>query len=395
MNLSLRLKGFVRRPPVVLASLLVLAIIGFGVVHRLANRFIEQKKALARHLFQQSQTELRKGQSNDAIDDLRSALDYDPNNFDYELNLARALRDTGRTSEAESYLIGLWERDPQNSLVNLAIARLYARQKLVEKSLQYYHNAIFGVWPDDADARRRETQVELIHFLLSANAYAQAQAELISWSSTLPPDPDLQLTVADLFFGAHDYDHSLAEYQNVLRRDHNNAQALVGAGESAYQLGRYRTAQRYLDSPSAKNASNADAKQLLEITNMVLAINPYARQISSHENIARIRHAFAQAGARLLACMQEKRIAPNSTEETGAGKSEANLSPSDILTPLYQQWLALQPKLGRAAVKNDDRDSAMDLTFEIEQKTTTVCGPPAGLDQALLLLSQNPTGAER
>jgi hypothetical protein len=44
---------------------------------------------------------------------------------------------------------------------------------------------------------------------------------------------------------------------------------------------------------------------------------------------------------------------------------------------------------------NTVRDSALDITFEIEQQTANVCGTPTGADLALLLLSQNPTGASR
>ncbi|HWF92644.1 MAG TPA: tetratricopeptide repeat protein [Terriglobales bacterium] len=401
---QLRLKAFVRRPPVVLASLLVLAMIGFGVVHRLVNRFGEQKKALGRHLFQQSQADLRHSRSDYAVDDLRAALDYNPGNFDYELTLARTLRDTGRTSEAESYLIGLWERDPQNSLVNLAIARLYARQKLPEKASQYYHNAIYGVWPSDAQAMRRETQLELIHSLLAENIYPQAQAELISWSSALPPDPNLHLTVAGLFLDARDYDHALDEYQMVLRHDRNSVQALAGAGESAYRLGRYRTAQRYLASGPLEHGRTPETTQLLETTNMILDANPYARRISSREVSRRVVKDFRQAGVRLSECMKEKNIVPESSaklpslqKKTDNDKSSATPAPPNDLAALYQRWLALKPKVteSRVSAGNSLRDSTIDATFEIEQQTATACGAPSGLDQALLLLSQNPTGAER
>ena len=405
MIFSLRLKEFVRRPPIVLASLLVLAIIGFGVVHRLVNRFGEQKKALGRHLFQASQAELRHGRSDDAIDDLRAALDYNPNNFEYELARARVLRDTGKTSEAESYLIGLWERDPQNSLVNLAIARLYARQRLLEKTSQYYHNAIYGVWPSNASAMRQQTQLELIHSLLDENAYPQAQAELISWSSALPPDPELRLTVAGLFMDARDYDHALDEYEMVLRHDRANLQALAGAGESAYRLGRYRTAQRYLSSGALDHDRTPETRQLLQTTNMILDANPYARHISAREAAKRVVADFARAGTRLSECMKEKNIVVdasarqstdgNSSDETHRNETSSE-TPQDDLNTLRQRWIALKPKMTGAQMSgNDLRDAAIDVTLEIEQQTATVCGAPSGLDQALLLLFQNPTGAER
>jgi tetratricopeptide (TPR) repeat protein len=203
---------------------------------------------------------------------------------------------------------------------------------------------------------------------------------------------------------ARDYDHALDEYQVVLRRDRNNVQALAGAGESAYRLGRYRTAQRYLASGLLDNGQTPGTKQLLETTNMILEANPYARRISAREATKRVVENFARAGARLSECMKEKNIDVDTSAKQSSlrknpddGKSSGNQPPSDDLTTLYQRWLTLKPRVTalRAATGNSLRDSAIDIAFEIEQQTATACGAPSGLDQALLLLSQNPTGAER
>lgn len=349
---------------------------------------------------------MRRGQPDEAIDDLRAALDYNPNDFDYQLALARILRDTGknnpaRKSEAESYLIGLWERDPQNSLVNLAIARLYASENLIEQTLQYYHNAMYGVWPAEAASRRQQAQLELIKYLLSANAYPQAQAELINWSSELlASDTTLRLTVADLFMQAHDYDHAFSEYLEVLRHDHEEARAVAGAGQTAFQLGRYRTAQHYLSTAVQKDASDAQTKQLLTTANLILAISPYAQHISTIESARRVRTAFDLSGKRLLDCAKEKNISLTASEQPTAEStsSDSATTPSmNTLTTLYGNWLGLKPKVAmmRESASNNTRDEALDTAFEIEQQTANICGSPTGADQALLLLSQNPTGAAR
>ena len=52
---------FMNRPAVVIASLTVLAVLGFAGVTRLSNRFEEQQKALARHLYDQGLAEQRAG----------------------------------------------------------------------------------------------------------------------------------------------------------------------------------------------------------------------------------------------------------------------------------------------------------------------------------------------
>ena len=50
---------------------------------------------------------------------------------------------------------------------------------------------------------------------------------------------------------------------------------------------------------------------------------------------------------------------------------------------------------GRHAIGTSTWDEIMDLVFEIEQQTQATCGTPEGLDQALLLLSQDRSGVER
>ena len=121
------LKLITRRPSIVIAGLSLLAILFFLFVNRLVNRFREQEKALARRLYAQAEIEQKSGRAGQAIEDFRVALSYDRDNFQYQLTLARALRDNGQQSEARDYLMSLWERTPESALVNLALARLAAR----------------------------------------------------------------------------------------------------------------------------------------------------------------------------------------------------------------------------------------------------------------------------
>ena len=197
MNVA-SLKLLTRRPPVIVAGLVVVTVLAFLGVNRLVNRFREQEKALARHLYEHGLQAQSAGQPERAVTDFRAALSYARDNFDYQLSLARALRDTGRTAESETYLIGLWERTPQEGAVNLALGRLFAREHLFDKAIQYYHNAIYGLWPGDPETKRRDTEFELIGFLLQHKAYPQAQAELITMAAALPDDPGLRLRVAQL-----------------------------------------------------------------------------------------------------------------------------------------------------------------------------------------------------
>lgn len=384
MNVA-SLKLLTRSPPVIVAGLVVVTVLAFLGVNRLVNRFREQEKALAHHLYEHGMQAQSAGQPERAVESFRAALGYAHDNFDYQLSLARALRDTGRTAESETYLIGLWERSPQEGAVNLALGRLFAREQLFDKAVQYYHNAIYGLWPGDPETKRRDTEFELIGFLLQHKAYPQAQAELITMAATLPDDPGLRLRVAQLFAQSLDYEHSLAQFQQVLRSDHENKAALYGAGQAAFQLGRYRTAQGYLRNAVRSDPQNTQAAQSLKIASLVLQADPFAPRISDSERNKRVRAAFQAAGDRLDNCAKSKQIDPTPR------------SPSGGLPALKAQWLEMAPKLARLRPARDgtDLDETMGLVFEIEQQTQATCGTPDDLDQALLLLSLDRSGVER
>lgn len=376
------LEPITRRPAVLIAGLVVLTVLAFLGVNRLVHRFKEQEKAWARHLFESGQAALLAGKPELALEELRAALTYNRDNFQYQLALARALRDTGRTEESETYLISLWERQPQDGAVNLALGRLYARENLLDSAIQYYHNAIYGVWAADADTHRRDAQVELIEFLLRQRALAQAQAELITWAASGPLTAEQNLQVATLFASAQDYDHALVHFQNTLRLAHGNAAALAGAGQAAFQLGRYRSAAAYLQSAAAANPQDAQAQQLLQTSHAVLQADPFGRHVSSAERNRRVRAALDQAGKRLESCAAARGIDLSSPSAAGG------------LASLKSQWATMKNRVEERK-SAEMPDVAMELVFQVEQQAEAICGPPTGFDQALLLLGQDHAGVDR
>jgi tetratricopeptide (TPR) repeat protein len=361
----------------VIASLTVLAVLAFLGVGRLVNRFQEQQKALARHLYQQGLEEQQAGKPELALVHFRDALTYDRDNFQYQLSLARALRDSGRTSEAETYLISLWQRSPQSGAVNLALGRLAARQQLLDKTTQYYHNAIYGVWTSNPDENRLNAWFELIDFLVRRNARPQAQSELITLAAELPHRAQLQLRVADLFAQIQDNEHALDEYRRVLQVERADPYALAGAGQAAFNLARYRTAARYLDAASKANPQSVQLAQMLAICNLVLQDDPFARGISMEERNRRTRRMFEAAGRRLETCGDTAKVQ------------------ADVLAAAKAKWLTMKPKLVRLGRTQESGlpDEVMDLVLQIEEKTAGC--EASEQDQALFLLAQNRAGVEQ
>jgi len=366
----------------VIAVLTVFTLAGFLFVSRLVRRFQEQQKAVARHLYFQGLAEQQAGKPELALAHFRSALTYSRDNFQYELSLARALRDSGRTDEAQTYLISLWERAPQDGAVNLALGRLAARQNSLEKLIQYYHNAIYGVWGASEQQNRVNAWFELIEVLLRLNARPQAQAELIALSASLPMNSDLLLRDADLCMRAQDYEHAFSEYHKVLQVDRANPHAAVGVAEAAFNLGRYRTAEHYLEAASKESPSDPQIARMLEVSKLIVQQDPFSRGLSTGERTRRIRVVFSEAGKRLDSCMN------------AAAQNSTTTSQEDFAS-LKDRWQQMDHQLRRIGREGQSglADSVMDLVLKIEQETGN-CVTTAQ-DEALLLLAQNRGGVEQ
>jgi len=368
---------------VILLVLTLAAATGFAAVRHLVSRYTANQQARGRKLYDLGLANAQSARYDDAIAAFRAALTCDPTNSQYQLSLARALRDSNvprRLDEAESYLIALWQRTPQDAAVNLALARVSAHRGSIEDATRYYHNAMYGVWNSDPDANRNRSRIELIQFLLKKNARAQADSELIALATALPPDPAAHLEAAQLFAQAQDHSGALTQFEEALRLDPKNSIALAGAGETAYRSGNYATAQHYLRAGVDANPDDANSRQLLASADLILRSNPFHSHISDAERNRRITSAFAQAEKRLTEC----------AETAGVDLKVAAPAPTTPLASLQSRWIAAKPDLRRlrSPAETDLPDAIMDVVFQIERQTAATCGPPQGVDLALLLISQ-------
>jgi len=185
---------------------------------------------------------------------------------------------------------------------------------------------------------------------------------------------------------AQDYQNALAQYEVALKLNHGNATAQAGAGQAAFHLGRYRTAEGYLQEAVTRQPANMEYRKQLEIAKLILSTDPFLRHISDAERNRRIRVAFAQVGERLKSCAQSKNLdlAPNT----------ANIvqdSSGNDLYSLWSRWQSAHPQLAHlnSPDSNDLPDKLMDLILQIEQQTADQCGEPSGVDLALLLSARN------
>jgi tetratricopeptide (TPR) repeat protein len=243
---------------------------------------------------------------------------------------------------------------------------------------------MYGRWDADPAAQRRKVRLELYRFLENHGDKADAQAELAAFAADLPADPSLHIQAGNLFLSANDYDRALKEFQQALRLGGSQAEALAGAGKAVFLMADYDGAQRYLERAVRAIPSSLETIHLLETTHLLLEITPFDPRLTAEQRNHRVVRAFEQARTRLESCAQERHEVLDTDE------------PQTTLQALYARARKLQPKAREGALRRDPEAAAaiLNLSLEIEQITARSCGPPSGLDRALLLLAEKHGGAQ-
>jgi tetratricopeptide (TPR) repeat protein len=371
-----RYKLYLRQRPTMLILLSILVVVLFLAVTGLSKAYHAQRESLGTRWFTRGVADLNAQRYEAAVMDFRSALLYSRDEYSYQLNLAEALIGLKHTGEASAYLLNLWDREPENGLVNLELARIAAQRGDTDQAVRYYHGAVYAAWPQGEEVKRRNARLELIDLLLQNKDVSDAQAELIALAANVGGEPAQQEAIGNLFVRAGDYQHALAAYHIAMRADGHNAAVMAGAGYAAFQLGQYPLAERYLREAVAESSGGAtqDSAHWLQITQMVLRMDPFQRGISTAERNKIVVEGFTSAGERLKNC------APPLTTTPGSGPPVS----------LSNEWAAMKPQITPAGLRRDPdlSEKAMDLVFRIERQTSIVCGTPTGNDLALFLIAK-------
>ena len=365
---------FIHREMLQLGLLVFLAIIAFFVTRSVAANNRDIRLRNAGEWYRRGQAELAAGRIDASIDAFRRAIVRNRTNKPYVLALARSLSLNGDHDAARAVLLALRESSPEDVDVNLQLARLAVARQDVTEARRFYDAALYAPWTAERADERRRVRLELVRFLLSHDQRSRAQSELLASASGLPDDPPHHLEMANLFVQAGDDERALPEFQRVLRVDPENADALAGASQAAFRMGRYADARRYL------RRMPADIEQVRttrEIVELVLARDPLATRIGSIERRRRLMNNLSYVQERLEACVLSSGALP---------------SPDELAIQSELQAFDMQLKR-RPQLDQDTVESGVDLIDRVERFAVEKCGPPTPLDRALLLIGRQ-HGAE-
>jgi predicted Zn-dependent protease len=353
-----------RRRTVVLA--IVLGVVPFfSAVNTFVAGSRARREQLAAEWARRGDRELAAGRADAAVDDYRTAQKYARDANVYRMPLAEALVAGRHLNEARAQLETLRTQAPGSGPVNRWLGRIAVAQGDETEAIRAYHAAIDGAWESSATEARRDTRLELARFLIRRGNRTLAQAELIALSDDLPSDPNQIVDTAALLAQAGTPAGALAVAAKALKLDATNVRALRLAGETAFVLGDYQQAARYLDEAAAREPLDQSAERTRNLSKRVSALDPRAIGIASRARVRRIVEGFRIAAAWFDRCP------PGANAELRArlAPATARANERDLLRDpdLADATLALAGDLAAAATRcstpNED-EAALELVLK-------------------------------
>ncbi len=376
-------KGFLwtlERETLVLLSIILLAVF-FVVVAFTTKRYHSEQRALGRQWYHRGEVALKANRPAEAVDNFHTALIYakeTPAYQVYQMSLAEALVKANRLGEAQVVLRSLWESEPGSGRVNLQLARLFAKSDDITEAIRYYHTAVFGAWETDPATRRRQVRIELCKFLLKKDQRNAAESELIALQTELPASANLHSEVGHMFMQVPDYRRALEEFQQAVKLNPGQEDAWAGAGNAAYQLADYLQARRYLQRAVDLNPSDLEVAKKLEISKLIVELDPFQGKLSLAERSKRSVAAFNQASSHLRQCAKTRGVNLQAKQATGP------------LAEAYSVAKKIQPRVTRINLRQhpDLINNVMGVVTQMEEAAQQACGTPPLPDQALLMISR-------
>lgn len=344
-----------------------------GVVVRL---FHEKQARIAEDWRAAGEVNLAAKRSKEAIEDFRSALLYSPDSSLLQLELAQALAEQGQIDEAENYLLNLRTRDPENSPVNLELARIAARQNDVEAATRYYHDAMYGRWPDTPHERRLAARSELIEFFLKMGRKDSGRAEALSMAVENPADPEVRTLAGKYLLRAGDAQSGLGEFERAARLEPGNVAALTGAGNASLALGDFVKAEKYFAQALQRGTKDPEIARKREVAALAAELDPLVPNLTDTDRRRRVLRVFQAAEDRAKTCLP-------------AMFAGGPAAVPDNLKSLAAQRAALPKQISLADLaKHPELETKMlNWAFGAEKAALLQCGSGGATEQAIALIA--------
>lgn len=379
---TLTTRRLILRDSLAFAILVSATIILFAITFFLFRSFTARRAVLAQYWSTVGNQDLETHNPDAAITALRTALVYAPGTRAYQLLLAQALGESnckGCRDESYSYYMSLWDAEPGNGLINLALARLARQRNDRQPAINFYRASIYGTWEGNGVDRRAEVRLELADYLIDTNNLGAARLELLTAGTNAPDTFDRNMHLASMLQKADDPADAFAYFKKAIADRPTDPAALDAAGNLAFASGDFEEAHRLLARAlEQKDELTLDpqAPAHMQAAERIAELNP-ALSLPPRERADRILRARSIAKQRFDRCVAQ--LAP------------MDVNPEEIaaLAPL---WSAAEGTANMETLLRDPslEASTMQLVFDTEIDTANSCNAPTGDDALLLTLARSP-----
>ena len=242
-----------------------------------------------------------------AIEEYRAALEFDRDNLQAARALALALLDTGRLSEAETYLRLLLDEQPTDGLMNRGMARIAAARGADGLARAHYQRAIYGQWPDESPAVRVDTRFELHDFLRRQGAREEALAELLRLKAEVPASQTaVQRRLGSLLIDAGATNEAIEALTTAAAAAPRDVELLAQLARAELQAGRTRDARATLRRALNIAPRREDLRDQAVVVEQVLALDPTLPRLGLVTRIRRARGVLVAAVAHSRGCTEDE-----------------------------------------------------------------------------------------
>ncbi|HWR51555.1 MAG TPA: tetratricopeptide repeat protein [Bryobacteraceae bacterium] len=286
----------------------------FALTTLVAHWYSGEQQDRARNAFLRGEELAQTKRHEQAVESFRNALAVSRSSTEYRMALARSLMELGQNSEAALHLQEVLRGDPAAALPNLLLARIAAREGRTGAAVDYYHRAIFGFWPADAQARRLAARWELVNLLAAAKQTKQVIAELISIADETPSNPEVQSRVAGMLIQYGSPSPAADILRSVIRAQPLNVEAWTMLGRAEMDLGNYQRARTSFRRALQYDPGYSPARQELSLVTEALSLDPTLRGLSGAQRLKRSQELASRALAAVDECARDRLLPPETAD---------------------------------------------------------------------------------
>jgi len=276
----------------------------FALTDALARGYRLQRASMAQSHFDKGRDLAREGRNDQAIDEYRRALAFNPADRGYRLSLAEALFETGHMNEAIAHLAELHEEDPTDGDVSLWLARIHARQGNSAEAIIWYHRAIYGYWRDDPARHRIDARWELINYLAQHGDRQRLIAELLELYGEAPDDARLRLKIGRMLLDHGAVENAKEVFQETANSNPRFIDAWSALADAEMANREYAAAREALRRAWRLNPRDSTIWRRIETVNDILALDPQLSTLSANERFHRSHELLSRALSSVQDCAQ-------------------------------------------------------------------------------------------